>query len=407
MRRPPVATSDRGVAAADLLRALYPAPLDVEVAAKPSDQVRAVWTAVPSADSPRLLVPAGIGRVAARMARRQLTGRRVRTRIARAGLSVAMGTGMLGHVSWLRVAVTGPAEAPCIEDPLCQVLGVDHVRLTLPVGPARANRKAVLQVTDRAGRVLAFAKVGHNELTQRLVRHEGEVLRELEATVLRAVLAPRPLASVTWAGLEIVVLEPLEIPARRASGDERRQRLLAVVREVSGVGGRSVLAWGQHPHRALLLSQIERCGDLAAPLRQQVESIRPALTMPTGAWHGDLNSGNAALVPGACPVWDWERFGKGVPVGFDLLHHDLHEAITVEGVPAREAAAAVLGRAGMVLTPLDVDRSTAEAIARAYLVTLACRYLADDQHEAGADLGNVEDWLLPALESLPVEGGRT
>jgi hypothetical protein len=156
-----------------------------------------------------------------------------------------------------------------------------------------------------------------------------------------------------------------------------------------------------HPYRTALLERLATTGPLAERLRRQIEPADQALTIATGAWHGDLNSGNIALVEGRCPVWDWERFEEGVPIGFDLPHHELHRSVTTQGVAARAAAERLVAQAATTLAPLGVDPAAADLVARAYLVTLACRYLADDQEAAGADLGRVHEWLLPALEEVP------
>ncbi len=170
-------------AAVDLLAALYPPPFAVQAGAgrfgAAPTVTKAAWAAIPSVENPKLLVPLGSRSASIRTMRRQLNGRRLRTRMARAGLTLATGTGALMRMPRLRIAVAGPSDAPSIEDPLREVLGVDDVRLTMPVGPPRSNRKPVLQVTDGSGHVLAFAKVGHNPLTQRLVRQEGDALRAL------------------------------------------------------------------------------------------------------------------------------------------------------------------------------------------------------------------------------------
>ena len=394
-------SDDRGAAALELLAALYPAPLVAVAGGAAGRSARAAWTAIPSAESPRLLVPVTRPSAATRMMRRQLTGRRLRTRVARTGLSVAMSTGALMLLPRTRITVTGPADAASIEEPLRRVLGIDDLCLTMPVGPARSNRKPVLQVADRAGRVRAFAKVGHNALTANLVRGEGEALRRLEAEPLRDVRVPRALACLSWEGREVLVLEPLDIPSRRLAGQDGERRLLDVVRAISDVGGRRVVDWGTHPYRSALLERLARIGGPADRLRRQVEHVDASLSVATGAWHGDLNSGNVALVAGPCPVWDWERFEEGVPVGFDLLHHELHRSITTRGVAPRVAAERLVAQSAATLAPLGVEPAAADLVARTYLVTLACRYLADDQEAAGADLGKVHDWLLPALEEVP------
>ena len=171
-----------------------------------------------------------------------------------------------------------------------------------------------------------------------------------------------------------------------------------VVAAVAAVGAGPAVAWGRHPHRQALQDGLGRCGVLAGPLGAALDRLDPETVVPVAAWHGDLNPGNIAVVAGACPVWDWERFGTDVPPGFDLLHHDLHEAITMRGRTPRDAATDLLAAGAVGLAPLGLTPASADLVTCAYLLTLAERYLGDAQDEAGADLGRVGDWLVPALD---------
>ena len=107
--------------------------------------------------------------------------------------------------------------------------------------------------------------------------------------------------------------------------------------------------------------------------------------------------GNVALTSGPCPVWDWERYESDVPLGFDLLHHDLQDALTRQGKEPATAAAELLRAAPELLARWGHDPVQADLVCRAYLITLADRYLADDQEGAGARLGVVQNWILPVL----------
>lgn len=393
---------DRGRAAVDLLEVLYPPPLAVRIGIDPAvGTTRAAWSGLPSVANPRLLVARAGPLASARLLRRQLTGSRLRTRAARAGLSVVAAAGALGRLPAQRISIVGDPESPSIEDPLREALGTDRIRLTMPVGPARSNRKPVLQVTDETGRVLAFGKVGHTDLTRRLVRREATALTTLAGAAMPGVRPPARLALVSWRDCEVLLLEPLPIPARRLSGDDARRRLVDLVREISSVTAGVPEPWGGHAFRGRLLLQAAGCGGLAGRLRDVVERVPTRLELAPGAWHGDLNPGNVALVRGPCPVWDWERFEPDVPRGFDLLHHRLHEAITVLGTDPLVAASLLVANAPATLARLGVGGDAATATARLYLVTLACRYLEDDQRAAGGDLGHVEQWLLPAVEGTP------
>ncbi|PSK63662.1 hypothetical protein B0E53_04392 [Micromonospora sp. MH33] len=137
-------------------------------------------------------------------------------------------------------------------------------------------------------------------------------------------------------------------------------------------------------------------GRLRAALKT-VADLDP--TVAFGAWHGDWNGGNSAvLADGRVLVWDWERFEADVPVGYDELHRAVQTAIGNDGVEPVEAARALIAGADRALAPFDSDGRGADLVAVLYLVELAARYLRDRQAEAGARLGHVDTWLLPAVE---------
>ena len=117
-----------------------------------------------------------------------------------------------------------------------------------------------------------------------------------------------------------------------------------------------------------------------------------------GSWHGDLTPWNCASVDGAVLVWDWERFDTDVPVGFDLLHFSLQASLARPGSPSRNEPDALLASAAARLAPLGLNQDQATFTAVAYLIEIATRYLVDDQAAAGANVGGVERWLLPAVQ---------
>jgi hypothetical protein len=96
-------------------------------------------------------------------------------------------------------------------------------------------------------------------------------------------------------------------------------------------------------------------------------------------------------------VWDWERFRRDVPVGVDLLHHGLQTDVVARRLDPAESARRLVRESAELLRPLDVAPRAALVTALLYGADLATRYLADRQLEAGARLGNVGEWLLPAL----------
>ena len=74
------------------------------------------------------------------------------------------------------------------------------VKLGVLLGPARANRKPVLQIFDESGRTIAFAKLGLTALTERLLATEADALTRLSTLDLTSFAAPTPLFHGAWNG---------------------------------------------------------------------------------------------------------------------------------------------------------------------------------------------------------------
>jgi hypothetical protein len=386
----------------DILGRLFPEASDAsEASAASGGPGRLRLVVLPSLSAPRYLLPTRPRRSAARMVGRQMMGGRLRTRVAR-GLLVAVLLGGFTNRRWpptVSVRTGGPNES--ILDWLARRLQVPEVIVSVALGRPRANRKPVLQVADPEGRVLAFAKVGHNELTRRLVHDEAGALDTLSTAGLTLVEVPELRARESWRDLELLLMSALPLPEGTVTGTISRSLLHRSVLEIAGVGGIERARWSEHQFRARLaggLTELAELGQAVGPLRQALDELDdndPVLAF--GAWHGDLNPGNLAVVGDRVLVWDWERFDSAVPVGFDLLHHDLQDAVTVRADAPDESARTLVARAPDLLAPLGVSADGAPAVVRAYLLWLAVRLLRDRQREAGAVLGRVEDWLTPAL----------
>lgn len=397
---------ERGAAARQQLELLFPPPIRVEQAARRRLPVTAEWVGVPSANNPRILVGVTNARGTSRIIRRQMSGRRPRTVVARWGLGTLARAGLLTPWQAMRWTVSGPPGADHLAGQLSGVLDADDVRLTLAVGPPRANRKPVIQVTDSHARPLAFVKVGHNPLTRALVSNEVNALQRL-GTALPEVEIPSAIAVFDWRACRILVQSSLDIPTHRLPEPQHTARLDALVKDIAAVDGLSSVPWRRHPHRDRLHRSLAALSStdagLAQRIREILDQVPPELPLLTGSWHGDLNGGNFALGPDRASVWDWERFEGGVPFGFDLLHHVLHHDITVRHIAPNRATAHLLQQGPRLLLRLGLDAPAAPWVTRIYLMTLATRYAGDSQSTSGADLARVQDWLLPAVENCPVE----
>ncbi|WUH97540.1 aminoglycoside phosphotransferase [Spirillospora sp. NBC_00431] len=371
---------------------------------------------VPHAREPRLMLPAA-GRPGATAVLGFNKDRSRKAGLLSRALAIGLRTGVGAPLLRDRVRVyesgpatdgtpppAGDAAAPDIEGYLGRVLGADVV-IALHIGPDRANRKPVAQVLGRDGRTLGYAKIGVNELTRELVRAERTALEKLAKRPMPTVRVPSIAHAGQWNGLEILVLDPLPVWSRHAT--LTRDRMMAAVAEVVEVDGVERLALTASPYWESLRSRVTALGTgSGSGAGQEIATVLDRLAeragdrvLPFGAWHGDWTAWNMAALPDQMLVWDWERFGTGVPVGFDAVHYVTQDAITEGGADPRQAADEGVAGAPELLAPLGLTPDEATLAALLYLAELGTRYLTDRQDEAGARLGRLDTWLLPVLTS--------
>ncbi|WP_051815558.1 hypothetical protein, partial [Glycomyces tenuis] len=300
-----------------------------------------------------------------------------------------------------------------IDDHLGAVLG-HEVHLSIHIGPARANRKPVLQILDGEARTVAFAKLGVNELTRELVEAETAATRRLgEFGQLRTLRVPALLHAGTWRGHNLMVTSAL--PAWTEPADRGSAPRIAAMRELAEVAGTVRSPLGESDYAARLRA---RLASLAARSRSaglgpsgecdtDVDTLVAAGTtlldrfarveLTFGAWHGDWSPWNTRESAELIYLWDLERFEIGVPYGFDAVHYRLQEDIVTHQVDPTTAVLLLAANASAVLAPMGVAPSEAEPTTLLYLVDLAARYMSDQAEQAGAALGALGRWLLPTL----------
>src|SRR5205823_2021204 len=236
---------------------------------------------IPGVRHPRLLVPAA-PRAAAAALRQYGQPRSWAARMGVAAFALGLASGLGGTLLGVRVRVTAPPEAESIESYLKSILSPD-IRVSIRLGPARANRKPVLQLHTTNGEAAGFVKVGFNALTRDLVRAEA-----------------------------------------------------------------ASLAWLQSAGRSALLQSLDT-----------IAATGLCTSLTFGAWHGDWSPWNMASTTGGLLVWDWERFGSGVPRGFDALHYWLQSEVGPQHRDPLAAATDCLEHAAALLAPFGIDSARA------------------------------------------------
>ncbi|HEX5017584.1 MAG TPA: hypothetical protein VFX15_08365 [Actinomycetes bacterium] len=279
----------------------------------------------------------------------------------------------------------------------------DDYAIGVQIGPPRANRKPVLAVCDRAGRLAAFAKCGVDELTDRLVQHEARALEQLsglEATKVPSVISSGTVAlhsaDHSYADHSFVVQTPVPAGVRRPDDASVISAQVEVASwntgDVDPDAGLERIYHGWEQRRSVLPAA-RPFADIASAWCEQMRDA----SVQWGAWHGDWRTTNMSVTDAGCSVWDWERYEQGVPVGYDALHLFLttrlpavHDITTLPD-DLRDHSARLLRPFGIV------NRRDVELVTTGYLLAIAGRYLDDGQEQSGARLGAVREWLLPHL----------
>jgi hypothetical protein len=351
---------------------------------------------VPHERRPRLLVPVGDRRVAAAAVRRYAEPQSRLARLKRDAVVAALRTGASAVLLRDRRRVSAGADT--VEAYLRGALGLE-LRLSVHIGPARANRKPVLQLLAPDGQTVGFAKLGTSALTRTLVRAEATALATLAPAKLTQLAVPRILHTGRWGEHEVLVQSALPVWHQRAA--LTAPRLAAAMREVATCCGtqRSALRdssyWTRLRDRLTAIAPHPE-GRVLREAAERIVHSAGRVELTQGAWHGDWSPWNMASLADTLLVWDWERFTPGVPIGFDALHHALQRGIA--GGDATLAVAGTVDLAPELLLPFGVvHRQAVEVTALLYLIDLAARYVADRQAEAGARLGVLGSWLLPVL----------
>jgi hypothetical protein len=355
---------------------------------------------LPNLRRPRLVV-AGDRRVAAAAVRRYGEPRSASSRWGVLALSLLMRSGVGGAVMRKRVSLQPWSGADTIETYLSEQLQ-QELRISMYLGAPRPNRKPVLHLFTPNGEPVGVAKIGVSPLARELVRAERDALNAIDRSRVPALRVPEVLRYGVWQDMPVMVLDALPTHDRRhpLTADHLAEAM-AQVASLADTGDAALAESGWWAGLAPRLDDARR-----TRARESLISALGGLgskvgdeTLRFGAWHGDWTPWNMAPTVSGLLVWDWERFATGVPVGFDALHHALQSYLNDARPDPLAAARECVGDAPRLLAPFGIGAEAARLTAILYLAELAVRHLADDTERAGARLGSVDRWLIPALNA--------
>jgi hypothetical protein len=355
------------------------------------------YAVVPTASSPRILMPALPAAAAHGAAVNYRALRGPRENLVRSVLGLAARAGIATSPTYLHVLVPASRPEAAASLPLHAVahaLGQPGLRASIGLRTG-SNRKATLQLVDVDGAPAGYAKLGWNGKTDDLVRTEARALDALAADDTGDVRIPRRLASLDYGGHPVVVTEPMpdEVRAVRPDRDgptPAEFHDLAPVSRTDKVGGigqvtalRERLDVATAPFVAPLAQQAQR-------LVAEVAGDDPELVV-AARWHGDLTPWNMARDgSGRLWVWDWENCEPDAPAGLDVLHWTVSGRRS-ELLADRLRLADCLGDAAPHLVASGVPRETWPALVRLYVATFIER-----ECELALEHGSWDDfWIRP------------
>jgi hypothetical protein len=211
-------------------------------------------------------------------------------------------------------------------------VGYDDVSIAVSLGTNGPNQKPALQIMDRDGRVLGYAKIGWNNRTIASIRNEEEALRGLERERFQTAVVPYVLhAGEISADGNYALVQSTATELRPGSGielDNRHVQFLVDLHRLKPASGQlpslglddvaEMKRNGHHYYAHLIEWVREYCGRYNR--------------VPLGCGHGDFTPWNIrAAADGKILVFDWETFESRVPACWDLFHLLVAGEVEVRG----------------------------------------------------------------------------
>ncbi len=316
---------------------------------------KTVFAVIPSLSAPRFLIPLCSRKTAAK----SLSTYSAHKPLARAfkwllakGLRMGLAQPLLRQRVLIPEAGAEPgpsARTMSLEQDLAHALGKSEIFLGVALGTPSPHQKPLVQVMDREGRALAYAKIGWNENTIGIVQNEAQVLEKLAGTRFTSASIPNALIAEEWNGNYLLLQSapPSEgwTPSRDMSVNHVR-----FVSELSRIN-ETKAALRESSWWKGLQERIERLDESGSAY--DADLVRWALDecamnfgdkpVSFGMKHGDFAPWNLLQKGQELFVLDWEYSDSQAPLGFDLFHFAIQRAALVSEDRPMQIARDLLG----------------------------------------------------------------
>ncbi len=388
-----------------LSRILWP---DGATTIEPGASGVADWWASPSADRPKILIPARSNDAARTAVTRYHDGfspkLRLRSLVAEGLMMNSKLAGLaLGRSSVVAVgpdrSMGGPAPEPGVLSAIAKLMGIGDLHVAVSLSTPKSNQKPVLQLLDHDGNCRGWAKVAWNERTEALVRNEAYWLQRqgVGGHRLSPLAMPSLLHDEVLCGRRVVITSGVH-PSRRPRRSASSLPNLDVIRSVGSLGTPATVAitesgWWRSVEATLADADPRETRAIAAAVEAAAR-----LRFQVGAWHGDMTPWNLMTTKDRVQLIDWEFAADGAPFGFDLCHFHTQVASEMKGCDPSQALDRSARLSPQGLAELGIEAENRMAVWRLYLVELLRRSLAlradgyptENVHQGPAALDRLE-----------------
>ena len=354
---------------------------------------RSAYILVPSASRPQMLLAPGERGAAWATLHRHSDAAPLKVRVAKELMAWACQAGLAGVIFSPPVpdSSVGLRTGSCAwPDLIAEIFGRRDLAVTISVGQVRPQIKPILHVSTKAGQVLGHIKVGWNDVTRSLIRHEAASLLAVAgmdvaggAEGAGALRVPRVLHHENWYGREVLAVSDIGgspwYRRRRtglpASVTWQVGRALGVERRILGTSEFWLMLSGR-AERLVGHEALE--GPMAAALariRDKVESWHASAELDFGLMHGDWAPWNMASTGSSLAVWDWERSRIRGPIGFDGLFFRFQVDLWIRRLPPDQALARTLRRLSETMAASGAVPEAGPAVLRLVVLEVALRQL--------------------------------